>query len=136
MPAPVTPAHRIVPGTVSELLATPCGTANRPRGTCFRPVVDYTDQGQAKQTVSRTRYSDPPCRRGDRVDVFVESNGTAWNAAEWEARAAKNQDQYKRTRDFPLTMGWILVGCAAFGILLGFGLIFFVDRRGDVAPQR
>jgi hypothetical protein len=28
-------------------------------------------------------------------------------------------------------MGWLLIGCAAFGLLLGLGLIFWVDRSDE-----
>jgi hypothetical protein len=128
IPLPATPPHHVLRGTVTELLVSPCGPRNRPRGPCFRPVVDYTDEGRARQTVSRTRYSDSPYRKGDRVDVFVERDGTAWNASEWEERAAARQRDYDKAHDFPNTMGWLLIGCAGFGLLLGAGLIFFVDR--------
>jgi hypothetical protein len=30
--------------------------------------------------------------------------------------------------EFPLTMGWLLIGCGAFGVLLGAGIAFWVDR--------
>jgi hypothetical protein len=128
IPAPVTPAHRVLSGTVTELLATPCSQTRRHRGTCFRPLVAYTDEGQSKQVVSVTHYRPPPYQKGDRVDVFVETNGTAWHAREWNDRRDERQHQYEQARGFPLTMGWILVGCSAFGLLLGAGLIFFVDR--------
>jgi hypothetical protein len=128
IPAPGTPVHRVLPGTVTELLATPCSQTRRHRGTCFRPLVAYTDGGRAMQVVSETHYRPPPYQKDDRVDVFVEANGTAWHAREWQDRRDERQRQYEQARELPLTMGWILVGCGAFGLLLGAGLIFFVDR--------
>jgi hypothetical protein len=127
-PAPVTPAHRVTPGTITDLVATPCGTANRPRGTCFRLLASYMDQGHAKQLVSRSRYRPAPHAKGDRVDVFVEGDGTAWIDREWHDRLAQRQDEFDRSRNFPGVMGWMLVGCGAFGALLGLGLIFWIDR--------
>lgn len=32
-------------------------------------------------------------------------------------------------------LGWLLVGCGGFGVMLGLGLIFWVDRS-DEAPRR
>jgi hypothetical protein len=33
--------------------------------------------------------------------------------------------------DFPRTMGWMLIGCGAFGLLLGLGVTFWVDRSDE-----
>ena len=35
--------------------------------------------------------------------------------------------------DFPVTMGWMLIGCGAFGLLLALGIIFSVDRSYERA---
>lgn len=37
-------------------------------------------------------------------------------------------------RDFPLTMGWMLIGCAVVGLLLGAGITFWVDRSDEQPP--
>jgi hypothetical protein len=136
IPSPHEPAPRALTGTVSGILAEGCGYTNR-RTTCYRPVVDYTDSltGQPRQIVSRTGYrTKSPLRRGERVTVYIEKAGAAWLAMEWDERQARRQDEYETKRDFPLMMGWILIGCCAFGLLLGAGLIFWVDRSDSVTP--
>jgi hypothetical protein len=131
MPAPEQPAMRTLAGTVVSVVVAPCGNVNR-RRTCYRPAVDYSDEGKRLQVVSRTAYSpSSPHKTGEKVTVLVEPNGTAWIASEWAERQAVRQRDYEGRRDFPLWMGWILVGCAGFSLLLGAGLIFFVDRSGD-----
>ena len=62
--------------------------------------------------------------------------GGAWLVKFAHARPAANErvltgtvsDILVQPRDFPLTMGWLLAGCGAFGVLLGAGIIFWVDR--------
>jgi hypothetical protein len=134
MPAPDARTRVTHTGTVVGMVVEPC--SRRRRGPCFRPVVDYRegDGGQPKQIVSRTRYSSSPHKKGDRVGVIVALDGGVWIASEWEARQARLQDDYQDKRGFPLTMGWLLIGCAGFGILLAAGLAFWVDRSGD-APS-
>ena len=58
----------------------------------------------------------------------MEANGTAWIDVEWRARLDARQDAFERERKFPLFIGWTLMGCAALAVLLGIGLIFWVDR--------
>lgn len=134
--APHEPARRALIGTVTEVLAQPCGTRNRP-STCYRPVVSYTDTirgAQPQQIVSRTGYRpSSPHRKGEHVTVYVEASGdgTAWLASEWDARQVKRRSEYADARSFPLAMGRLMIGCAAFGLLLGAGLIFWVDRSGN-----
>lgn len=133
IPAPHEPTPRALTGTVTEIVVQSCGYSNRP-ATCYRPVVDYTDttSGQSHQIVSRTGYrTSSPHRKGEGVTVYLEKAGTAWLALEWDARQAKLQREYEDKRHFPLVMGWLLAGCAAFGLLLGAGLIFWVDRSGS-----
>lgn len=60
--------------------------------------------------------------------MIVEANGTAWIDAEWQDHQAERLRRFDDDRRFPLVMGWILVGCASFSVLLGLGLIFWVDR--------
>lgn len=129
MPAPPSARPRALTGTVTDILIEPCGSANR-RASCQRPVIDYTDaSGQPRQLVSRTGYSpSSPHGKGERVTVFIEPTGAAWLALEWDARQAKLQREYEGKRGFPLMMGWLLIGCSAFGLLLGAGIAFWVDR--------
>lgn len=141
--APQEPARRALTGTVTDIVVEKCGNS-RPKPNCYRPVVTYTDPasngGEPQYLVSRTGYRPTsPHRKGERVTVYIEaggsgsnsSGGNAWLAREWDDRQAKRHSEYAGKRDFPLTMGWLLVGCAAFGILLGAGLIFWVDRSGS-----
>jgi hypothetical protein len=131
IPAPNDPTPRALTGTVTDILVQPCGNRNR-RANCQRPVVNYTDiSGQPQQLVSRTGYSPTsPLRKGERATVYVEKTG-AWLALEWDARQARRQREYEDRRGFPLVMGWLLAGCGALGVLLGAGLIFWVDRTGS-----
>jgi hypothetical protein len=133
--APREPERRALTGTVVEIVVEGCGTPNR-RTTCYRPVVSYTDGdvngGQPQQLVSRTRYRpSSPHQKGENVTVYVDSGGTGWLAREWDARQAERQQKYEQARDFPLTMGWLLIGCGAFGLLLAAGLAFWVDRSDE-----
>jgi hypothetical protein len=133
IPAPDAAVPRALTGIVTGVVVEACGYINR-RTTCYRPVVDYTDtsSGQSHQIVSRTSYrTSSPHRKGERVTVYVEKAGAAWLAREWDDRQATRQRDYENKRDFPLIMGWLLIGCCAFGLLLGAGLIFWVDRSGD-----
>ena len=133
IPVPQEPTPHALTGTVTGIVVQGCGYTNR-RTTCYRPVVDYIDtvSGQSHQIVSRTSYrTTSPLRKGESVTVYVEKTGPAWLAMEWDARQARRQREYEDKRDFPLMMGWILIGCCAFGMLLGTGLIFWVDRSGD-----
>jgi hypothetical protein len=137
IPAPHQPTPRALTGTVTDIVVEPCGNS-RPKPNCYRPVITYTDAtdgSQPQQIVSRTGYRpSSPHRKGERVTVYIETggaHGTAWLASEWDARQAKRQREYADARGFPLAMGWLLVGCAAFGLLLGAGLIFWVDRSGS-----
>jgi hypothetical protein len=135
MPAPHAPTPRALTGTVTGIVVEPCGN-RRPPATCYRPVVDYTDTttGQSHQIVSRTGYRpSSPHRKGERVTVYVEKAGAAWLAREWDERQARRQREYEDKRSFPLTMGWMLLGCGAFGLLLGAGIAFWVDRSGSPA---
>jgi hypothetical protein len=138
MAAPREPEPRALLGTVVEIVAESCGTTNR-RTTCYRPVVSYMDgaasgtsSGQPQQLVSRTRYRpSSPHQKGERVAVYIDSTGTGWLASEWAARQAERQREHEKARDFPLVMGWMLILCAAFGLLLGLGLIFWVDHSAE-----
>jgi hypothetical protein len=139
--APPEPARRALIGTVTDIVVEQCGNS-RPKPNCYRPVVTYTDPANGRQPqtlVSRTGYRPKsPHNRGERVTVYIESGGsgsgssggTAWLASEWDERQAERQRRYADKREFPLVMGWMLVGCAGFGVLLGAGLIFWVDRSG------
>jgi hypothetical protein len=131
-PAPIVPGHRVVPGSVIEVQATPC--PRRRPGTCFRTIAEYRDNGQPLQVASRGIYRPAAHARGDALSVMVEADGTAWIDEEWTRRLADRQADYARQRDFPLRIGWLLVGCAACGVLLGLGLIFWVAP--DEAPSR
>jgi hypothetical protein len=131
--APHEPARRSLIGTVPGILAQRCGNGNPPL-TCYRPVVDYTDtaSGESHQLVSRTGYRpSSPHRQGERVTVYIDPTGAAWLAPEWDAHQAARQRDYENKRSFPLTMGCLLIGCGAFGMLLGTGIAFWVDRRGS-----
>jgi hypothetical protein len=135
--APREPARRALTGTVTEVLVQPCGSRTRP-STCYRPVISYIDSDasgrQPQQIISRTGYrSSSPHEKGDRVTVYIEPGGMGWLAREWDARQAERQREYADARRFPLVMGWLLIGCAAFGLLLAAGLMFFVDRSHDHA---
>lgn len=77
---------------------------------------------------SRAVVRPAPHNRGDALNVAIESDGTAWIEEDLKRRHGERRADYERVRGFPLTMGWLLVGCGAFGGLLGFGLIFWVDR--------
>jgi len=124
---PSVPPTRALPATVVELMATACGGRRSP-GTCFRTVAAYTDGGQPRQAVSRTRYRPARHHRGESLSVIVEADGTAWIDVEWQARLDARQEAFERERRFPLVMGWMLMGCGAVAVLLGVGLIFWVDR--------
>jgi hypothetical protein len=134
IPVPRAPERRTVTGTVVDLVVQPCF---RRRSTCFRPVVSYSDTslagGEPQQLVSRTAYSpSSPHKKGERVSVYIESKGgAAWLAREWDERQAERQRQYEQKRDFPLGMGWLLIGGGAFGLLLAAGIAFWVDRSGN-----
>lgn len=134
MPAPVPPPHRTLAGTVVDMVVEPCF---RRRSTCFRPVVEYADPtrtagegGAPQQIASRTAYSpSPPHKRGERVSVYIESTGgEVWLASEWDERQAQRQREYERKRNSPLMMGWLLIACGTFGLLLAAGLAFWVDH--------
>lgn len=132
IPAPREPARRTLAGTVIEVLATPCFVrGSTARQTCYRPVVAVTDGGAAKQVTGRIAYHPARHARGEPASVAVLPDGTAWIASELDQREAEQRLQHARRQGFPRTMGWILVGCAAVGGLLGLGLIFWVDRSGD-----
>lgn len=133
MRPPAEPTGRTIAGTVTEVVTETCGSGNR-RRTCYRPVVSYVDGGETRQIVSRTAYRPSPHEKGDPAPVLVLTTGEAWMAAEWEARRDRRLDDFQRKRGFPLTMGWLLVGCAAFGVLLAAGLVFFVDRSSEPGP--
>jgi hypothetical protein len=79
MPAPATYDVASVPGTVIELLATPC-SARRSRGTCFRTVVGYELTGRAMQVVSRSAYRPAANVKGEPVSVILPSDGSSWIA--------------------------------------------------------
>jgi hypothetical protein len=133
--APRETERRALTGTVIEIVAEACGYTNS-RTTCYRPVVAYTDSNieddKPQQLVSRTRYRpSSPHNKGERVIVYVERSGDAWLATEWDARHAQRRQEYESTRGFPLTMGWLLLGCAAFGLVLGAGIAFWVDHRDE-----
>lgn len=132
LPVPIVPGHRAVPGSVIEVQATPC--PRRRPGTCFRTIAEYQDDGQPVQVASRGIYRPAAHAKGDTLSVIVEADGTAWIEAEWARRLADRRDDYARQRDFPLMMGWLLVGCAAFGALLGLGLIFWVAPEDAATP--
>jgi hypothetical protein len=132
-PEPAEPAHRRVPGIVVSSGATRCGTASRPRGTCFQPVVAYEDAGQPRQFRARTRYDPVQYVEGDAVTVVVAADGP-WLDREWRDAHARRLRQHADARRFPLVMGWLLGGCAVCGLLLAFGLIFWVDRSGEAPP--
>jgi hypothetical protein len=127
MPFPAEPARRAIAGTVVEVLATPCPSRRRP-GTCWRPVANFMDGGASKQAAARGVYRPAPLRKGDPVTVLVEADGTAWLQLEWDARQARRVSDHESARRFPLLIGWLLVGCGAFGVLLAAGLVFFGDR--------
>lgn len=134
-PAPPSATPRSLTGVVTDILVEPCGSSNR-RVNCQRPVVDYTDDGEPRQFVSRTGYSpSSPHRKGERVTVYVEPAGTVWLALEWDARQAERQRDFEARRRIPFMMGWLLIGCGAFGLLLGAGVAFWVDRSGDTPKQ-
>lgn len=124
---PVAAAHRTLPGSVVEIIATPC-SARRSAGTCSRTVAAYVDGGQSRQVVSLGRYRPARHQRGEALSVIVDANGTAWIDIEWQDRQAERLRRFEDGRRFPLVMGWILIGCASFSVLLGLGLIFWVDR--------
>ena len=35
---------------------------------------------------------------------------------------------------YAYAMGWLLIGCAGFGLLLGAGITFWVDRSDEQPP--
>ena len=130
VPAPATYDVATVPGTVIDVLATPC-RARRSRGTCFLTVVGYELSGRAMQVVSRSAYRPAANAKGERVSVILPSDGSSWIGAEWNAHQAELRRDFDSARGFPLMMGWLLVGCGGFGLLLAFGLVFFVDRSAE-----
>ena len=129
MRPPEEPERRTLSGTVVDMIVAQCGPRNS-RRECYRPVVDYIDDGQQKQAVSRGSHRPAPLAKGQRVQVFVEADGSEWLAFEWEVRQNNRQRDFQSTRSGRLTMGWLIAGCGAFGLLLALGLMFFVDR-GD-----
>jgi hypothetical protein len=133
-PAPAEPAHRRVPGLVVDTGATRCGTETRPRGTCFQPVIGYAEAGGPRQLRTRSRYNPAPHAKGDAVTVVVDADG-AWLEREWKEVQAQRRREHAETRELPLFIGWVMTGCAAFGLLLALGLIFWVDRRAAVPPR-
>ena len=129
IPEPAVAPSRTQPGRVVEILSRICGTGNR-RHTCYRPVVEYTDAGAAKQVATRGAYTPSPYARGAAAAVRIFADGTAWVDSEWQEReAVRRRDQASRRR-FPLWMGWLLIGCGGFGLLLAAGLAFRVDTSG------
>jgi len=124
LPKPDTTRPAEIPGVVVEVLTVACGRPSRP-ATCYRPVVGYTHDGQSRQVATRSRYrTSSPHRKGDRVAVLVEPDGTAWTAPEWDSRQKERQRDYASKRNFPLLMGVLLIGVAAFGLLLAAGVAF------------
>lgn len=81
------------------------------------------------QIVSRSAYRPAANVKGERVSVILPSDGSSWIAAEWESHQAELRRDYESERGVRLMMGWLLVGCGGFGVLLAFGLMFFVDDR-------
>lgn len=127
---PVVAPHRTLPGSVVEVLATPCRSRRNP-GTCFRTVAGYTDGGTPLQVASRSRYRPARHQKGEALSVVVEADGTAWIDVEWREHQAGRLREHEDARSFPLMMGWLLVGSGGFGVLLGLGLVFWVDRSGE-----
>ena len=131
MPAPDARRPREVAGLVVEVISARCSQRRNP-GTCYRPVVSYTDHGVLRRVASRTLYSpSSPHNRGERVPVLIENDGTTWIASEWERRLADQQRDHASARRFPLIMGLMLAGCAAFAMVLAAGVLFAVDRSGE-----
>ena len=131
IPVPDQTRPRAVMGTVSELVAVPCfRRGGRPTRTCFRSLVAYEDAGQVKQIPSRAVYHPALHERGVKVEVLVAPDGTAFIDREWEDGRADAIREYRKARNFPLLMGWLLAGCGAFAGLLSVGLTFWVDRSG------
>ena len=83
------------------------------------------------QVVSRSAYRPAANAKGERVSVILPSDGSSWIGAEWNAHQAELRRDFDSARGFPLMMGWLLVGCGGFGLLLAFGLVFFVDRSAE-----
>ena len=132
IPGPIEPAHRTIDGEVIEVITQACGYTNR-RWMCFRPVVGYMDGGRARQVIARTATHPSPSKKGDAAGVFVFADGTAWIASEWQWRQDVRRREHASARRTPTVIGWVLIGCAGFGALLGLGLIFWVDRSGEPA---
>jgi hypothetical protein len=132
MPAPDDRRPREVAGLVVKVISARCSERRNP-GTCYRPVVSYTEHGVLRQVASRTLYGpSSPHERGERVPVLIENDGTVWIASEWERRLADRQRDFASARRFPLIMGLMLAGGAAFAMILAAGLLFFADRSAQV----
>jgi hypothetical protein len=136
LPVPDHARPRAVPGTVSDLVAVPCfRRGGRPTRTCFRTIVDYEDAGQVQQLPSRSVHHPALHARGDKVEVLVKPDGTAFIDREWEDDRKVAMRDYRKARDFPLLMGWLLAGCGAFAGLLSAGVTFWVDRSGTAETK-
>jgi hypothetical protein len=125
IPVPEQTRPRAVPATVTELVAVPCFyRSGRPRRTCFRTVVDYEDPaGSAKRLPSRKAYHPAAHAIGSKVLVLVKPDGTVILDREWEADTASAVRDYKRARNFPLVMGWMVLVVGGFMALLVVGLV-------------
>lgn len=132
IPGPIEPARRTFAGEVTEVITQTCGYTNR-SWTCYRPVVGYLDGGRPRQVVARSASHPSPSKKGDAASVFVFADGTAWIASEWQRRQDERWREHDSARRTPTVIGWILIGCAGFGTLIGLGLIFWIDRSGAPA---
>ncbi len=112
-----------IAAVVFEVLATPC-RRRRNSGTCFRPVASFAHEGQTQQVAARGIYSHSPVQKGDPVAVLVDKQGGPWLAFEWDTRLAEQERDATSARRFPLWMGYLILGCAAFGVLLSVGIAF------------
>ena len=93
-------------------------STSRHKGTLYRTVVEYAAAGKLLEAASRSVYRSARHRVGDDVTVLLLPDGDVWLAFEWEAERASEQRDRSKQRWTNRLMGGLLLGCAAFALLL------------------
>jgi hypothetical protein len=97
-------------------------STSRHKGTLYRTVVEYAAAGKLLEAASRSVYRSARHRVGDDVTVLL-LDGDVWLAFEWEAERASEQLDRSKQRWTNRLLGGLLLGCAAFTLLLSVGVL-------------